>query len=53
MSKNKNIEKDNKKTLNLKKKLKKLFKKDNIVKIVLVVATLALVLGSILPYLFL
>lgn len=50
MSKNKNIEKDNKKTL--KKKLKKLFKKDNIVKIVLVVATLALVLGSILPYLF-
>lgn len=51
MSKNKNIENENRKSL--KKRLKKLFKKDNIVKIVLVVATLALVLGSFLPYLFL
>ncbi|HNU76618.1 MAG TPA: hypothetical protein PKL88_02800 [bacterium] len=51
MSKNKNIENENRKPL--RKRLKKFFKKDNIVKIVLVVATLALVLGSFLPYLFL
>lgn len=51
MSKNKNIEKENKKPF--KKKLKKFFKKDNVVKIILVLATLALVSGSILPYLFL
>ena len=51
MSKNKNTENENRKPL--KKRLKKFFKKDNIVKIVLVVATLALVLGSFLPYLFL
>ncbi len=49
MSKNKNTEKENRKPL--KKKIKKFFKKENIIKIVLVVATLALVLGSILPYL--
>lgn len=49
MSKNKDSEKDNKKTL--KKKVRKFFKKENVVKIILIVATLALILGSVLPYL--
>lgn len=49
MSKNKNTENENRKPL--KKRIKRFFKKENIVKIVLIVATLALVLGSILPYL--
>lgn len=49
MSKNKNSENENRKPL--KKRLKKFFKKENLIKIVLVVATLALVLGSVLPYL--
>jgi len=48
----KNIfEKDKKKSL--KKKIKKIFKKDNMVKLVIIFATLTLVLTSILPYLFL
>jgi hypothetical protein len=51
MGKNKNVEKKNGKPL--KKKIKKLFKPNNIVKIFLVVATLALILGSVLPYLIL
>ena len=48
----KNIfEKDKKKSL--KKKIKKIFKKENMVKVVIIFATLTLVLTSILPYLFL
>ncbi len=49
MSKNKNTENEIRKPL--KKRLKKFFKKENLIKIVLVAATLALVLGSVLPYL--
>jgi polyferredoxin len=45
------FKKDKKKAF--KKKLKKIFKKENLVKIIIIFATLALVLTSILPYLFL
>lgn len=45
------FEKDKKKAL--RKKIRKIFKKENIVKIIIIFATLALVLTSILPYLFL
>jgi hypothetical protein len=43
--------KDSKKQI--KKKIRKIFKKDNIVKIILVLATITLILSSILPYLLL
>lgn len=44
-------EKDKKKSL--KKKIKKAFKKENLAKVIIIFATLALVLTSILPYLLL
>jgi len=47
-----NISSDKKKKP-IKKRLKKFFKRENIVKIVIVGATLALVLTSILPYILL
>ncbi len=47
-----NIPSDKKKKP-IKKRLKKFFKRENIVKIVIIGATLALVLTSILPYILL
>ncbi len=41
--------KDKKKAF--RKKLRKIFKKDNVTKIIIILATLALILTSILPYL--
>jgi hypothetical protein len=52
MKKLKNLfEKDKKKAF--KKKIRKLFKKESVIKFIIIIATLALVLTSILPYLFL
>jgi hypothetical protein len=45
------FKKDKKKAL--KKKIRKLFKKESVIKLIIIIATLALVLTSILPYLFL
>ncbi len=51
MSKKDLENKDSKKQM--KKRIRKIFKKDNIVKIILVLATVALILSSVLPYLLL
>jgi polyferredoxin len=45
------FKKDKKKAL--KKKIRKMFKKESVIKLIIIIATLALVLTSILPYLFL
>ena len=44
---------ENNKKKPIRKKVKKLFKRDNIIKIVIIGATLALILTSILPYILL
>jgi uncharacterized membrane protein YwzB len=48
MSKKDLENKDNKKQI--KKKIRKIFKKENVVKIILLFVTVALILSSILPY---
>jgi len=52
MKKIKNLFKKDKKKA-LKKKLRKIFRKENVVKMIILIATIALILTSILPYLFL
>lgn len=50
-SKNKYMEKDTRR--DFKRKIKRLFKRDSIIKIVVVFSTLALIVASVLPYVLL